>query len=71
MADTTGTARSLLKSSTVVPVAGTPDFKWFRGWLKDFLGLKFSILGFYFKVEKFGKYFFGWHLKLVGKYSTV
>ena len=29
------------------PRLGTPDFKW-QGWLKDFLGLKFSIPIFFF-----------------------
>ena len=47
------------------PRWGTPDFKW-QGWLKDFLGLKFSIPNFFWGggvggggVGKFGKYFFG------------
>ena len=35
---------------------GTLNFKW-RGWSKDFLGLKFSIRGFFW-VGEIGKYFF-------------
>ena len=47
------------------PRWGTPDFKW-QGWLKDFLGSRFSIPIFFFfffgeggGLGKFGKYFFG------------
>ena len=41
----------------LTPRGGTWDFKW-REWLKDFLGLKFSIPGLFW-VRKFGKYLFG------------
>ena len=50
------------------PRCGTPDFKW-QGWLKDFLGLKFSIPNFFFffwggggggGLENLGSFFLGW-----------
>ena len=48
---------------------GTSDFKW-RGWSKDFLGLRCSIPGF-FGVGKFGKFIFGVAWFIVGIFSGI